>query len=64
MAGTVAEAGAAEEAATILKKIDHAIAIVASRDAPMRATRCPGWDLPPKLKANQRFHASLPPRSR
>jgi hypothetical protein len=45
MAVVAAEAGAAEKAATILK-FDHAIAIVGSRDAPMRATRCRSADLP------------------
>ena len=50
MAGAVAETGAAEEAAAILRKTDHAIAIVISRDAPMRVTRCRGWDLPRKLQ--------------
>src|SRR5580700_1510804 len=52
MAGSVAQARPAEEAAAIVRKADHAIAIVTVRDAPMRATRCRGWDLPPKMRVN------------
>ena len=53
MAGAVAEAGAAEEAAESLKfrrtlAIDHGIAKTASRDAPMRARCCREEDLPSK----------------
>jgi hypothetical protein len=43
MAGAVAEAGATEKAATILKPgfiSHHVIALVLSWDTPMRPTRC------------------------
>ena len=65
MAGAVAEAGPAEEAAANLAaagQAGHATAIVASRDAPMRATRCRGLDLPPTLAdiAIPRGSAALP----
>ncbi len=52
MAGATAEAGASEEAAAILKAPGdlHAIAIISSRDAPMRVTRCRSMDMSPKLE--------------
>jgi hypothetical protein len=45
MAGAAAKTGATEKAATILTY--HMIALVLSRDTPMRATRCqsPGFSL-------------------
>jgi hypothetical protein len=48
MAGAVAEAGPAQEAAADLaaEPTGHAIAIVAPRVTPMRVTRCRGLDLP------------------
>ena len=42
----------------------HTTAIVASRDAPMRATRCRGLDLPPRLQAISANSARPPPRTR
>jgi hypothetical protein len=58
MAGAVAEAGATEKAATILKtglvipsRSHHAVALVLSRDTPMRTTRCHSPGLPLKLQA-------------
>ena len=59
MAGAVAEAGAAEEAAANLAAAaawrSHDCDAVAARDAPMRATRCRGLDLPPTLR-----HTAIP----
>src|SRR6266446_2177323 len=48
MAGATAEARASQEAATILNTANaiRTIAMVASRGAPMRATRCRSFDLP------------------
>jgi hypothetical protein len=51
MAGAAAEAGTAEKAAKSLifyRPIDHIIAKIPPRDAPMRATACPETDLPRK----------------
>src|SRR6266404_9893910 len=48
MAGATAEARASQKAATILNTANaiRSIAMVASRGAPMRATRCRSFDLP------------------
>src|SRR6266404_8836655 len=53
MAGAVAEAGAPQEAAAILNTADviHAVAMVASRDAPMRVTRCRSLNLSLTLRS-------------
>jgi hypothetical protein len=54
MAGPVAEAGATEKAAPILKVAGfshHVVALVRSRDAPMRTNRCHSPGLPLKLQA-------------
>jgi hypothetical protein len=56
MAGAAAEAGTAEKAAAILKLgclnpgflVHHVIALVRSRDTPMRGTRCQSPGFPPK----------------
>ena len=61
MAGAVAEAGPAEEAAAILAAAGtggQASAIVASRDAPMRVTRCRSLDFPLTHSRIQRFRAA------
>jgi hypothetical protein len=61
MAGTIAEAGAAEEAAEslILERLaltDHGNAKVPSRDAPMRAGVCREEGSPFMVHRIRRFH--------
>jgi hypothetical protein len=55
MAGIVAEAGATEKAAPILRigraNPSHVVALVRSRDAPMRTRRCHNPDLPLKFES-------------
>jgi hypothetical protein len=59
MACSVAEAGAAEEAAQILTSqasVDHGIAKPPSRDPPMRAGVCRERTLISRVASIQRFH--------